>query len=279
MNAPQCAGPGLRSSPVGRRPRVSTGYRASETAGMLFQCARLLRLLLAAPACGLTGAAACGVVSGAATVQGIAPRGEIVLADGRHARLRRALAQPRGRGRARGARGTAPPDSPCSTASRTAGGASSSISSIATANRWRSTSSCAASPSCGRNRKRAPARPSGCRRRTAARAAGEGVWASPGAILNAADLAALASADGRFALVEGVVRRVGGARAKDYLDFAGREGFSVVIRKKAEAQFRRAGVDLKALAGQRVLVRGVVDARFGPRIEIADPLMIEPLDR
>jgi hypothetical protein len=112
----------------------------------------------------------------------------------------------------------------------------------------------------------------------AARAAGEGVWAAPGFVLAATDTPALALADGRFALVAGVVRRVGEARAKVYLDFAGREGFSVVAPRKAEPQFRRVGVDLKALAGQRVLVRGVVDVRFGPRIEIADPLMIEPLE-
>jgi hypothetical protein len=113
----------------------------------------------------------------------------------------------------------------------------------------------------------------------AARASGEGVWAQAGAILDAADPAALAAEDGRFALVAGVVRRVGGGRAKVYLDFAGRNGFAVVVAGKAEPQFRRAGVDLKALVGQRVLVRGVLDVRFGPRIEIADPAMIEPLER
>ncbi len=112
----------------------------------------------------------------------------------------------------------------------------------------------------------------------AARAAGEGVWGASGAILRATDVAGLAKADGRFVLVAGIVRRVGGGRSKVYLDFAGRGGFSVVVARKAEPQFRRAGVDLKALTGQRVLVRGVVDVRFGPRIEVADPLMIETLE-
>ena len=111
----------------------------------------------------------------------------------------------------------------------------------------------------------------------AARAAGEGVWARADAILAADDPAALAEADGRFVLVEGVVRRVGGARAKIYLDFGGRDGFSVVVARKAESLFRRSGVDLLSLRGRRVLVRGVMDVRFGPRIEIADPSMIEPL--
>jgi Staphylococcal nuclease homologue len=112
---------------------------------------------------------------------------------------------------------------------------------------------------------------------SAARVAGEGVWAKPGAALDAADPAALARQDGRFALVSGVVRRVGEGRAKVYLDFAGRNGFSVVVARKAEPLFRRAGVDLRALAGRKVLVRGVVDMRFGPRIEIGDPSMIELL--
>ncbi len=255
-----------------------TGSKTSEMAEMRFPAARLLRLLLAAPAFGLTGAAACGVVSGAVTVRGIAPRGEIVLADGRHARFGGLWLSP---------------EAAIALAERE--GQPLQLATLdRKPDRWgrlvvdlvdRDGQSVALdlilrglalvrpepeTRACEAERLQAE---------EAARAAGEGVWASPGAILNSADLAALASADGRFALVEGVVRRVGGARAKDYLDFAGREGFSVVIRKKAEAQFRRAGVDLKALAGQRVLVRGVVDARIGPRIEISDPLMIEPLDR
>ena len=111
-----------------------------------------------------------------------------------------------------------------------------------------------------------------------ARAAAEGIWADRSAVLDAADAAALAKADGRFVLVEGIVRRVGEGRAKVYLDFAGRNGFSVLAAKKAEPSFRRSGVDLKGLAGRRVRVRGVMDVRFGPRIEIADPSMIELLD-
>ena len=112
----------------------------------------------------------------------------------------------------------------------------------------------------------------------AARAAAEGVWAGRGAVLDAGDATALARADGVFVLVEGVVRRVGEGRAKVYLDFAGRNGFSVLAARKAEPLFLRSGVDLKALAGRRLRVRGVMDVRFGPRIEIADPAMIELLD-
>ena len=110
----------------------------------------------------------------------------------------------------------------------------------------------------------------------AARAAEEGVWADKHAILNAGDRAALDAADGRFILVAEVVRGVGVGRAKVYLDFAGRGGFSVVVARKAEPLFARRGIDLKALIGRKILVRGVLDDRYGPRIEVADPSMIEP---
>jgi hypothetical protein len=109
----------------------------------------------------------------------------------------------------------------------------------------------------------------------AARAAEEGVWADPRTVLNAGDRNALDAADGRFILVAGVVRGVGVGRAKVYLDFAGRSGFSVVVARKAEPLFARRGIDLKALIGRKIVVRGVLDDRFGPRIEVADPSMIE----
>jgi hypothetical protein len=110
---------------------------------------------------------------------------------------------------------------------------------------------------------------------SAARAAEEGVWADPLMVLNAGDRGALDAADGRFILVAGVVRGVGVGRAKVYLDFAGRGGFSVVVARKAEPLFARRGIDLKSLIGRKIVVRGVLDDRFGPRIEVADPSMIE----
>ncbi len=110
----------------------------------------------------------------------------------------------------------------------------------------------------------------------AARAAREGVWAPPGAILDALDAVALREGDGRFVLVEGTVRRVGVRRSRVYLDFDRRGGFTAVVPRKAEAAFQRRGFDLERLAGRRIRVRGVLENRFGPRIEVADPSMIEP---
>jgi len=111
-----------------------------------------------------------------------------------------------------------------------------------------------------------------------ARAAGEGLWAEPGAILDAADLAGLAAQDGRFVVVLGRIRRIGATQSRLYLDFEPFRGLSVVAPRKLEPQFRRAGLDVMDLTGRKVLVRGVLDNRFGPRIEIADPAMIEPLE-
>jgi endonuclease YncB( thermonuclease family) len=113
-----------------------------------------------------------------------------------------------------------------------------------------------------------------------ARAAGLGLWNDPDySILDAVDREELAHRDGRFVLVEGTVRRVGFGRARLYLDFGGRDGFTVIVARKSQNAFQNAGVPLGALAGENVRVRGVLDDRFGPRLEVAEPLMIERLGR
>jgi hypothetical protein len=240
---------------------------------MVFRPAHLLCLLLAAPA----SAAVCGHVSDEARIAAVAPGGEVVFADGRRARFG---------GLALGAKAQ-------SALGERQGAEVGVVLFAPRPDRWgrlivdlvgadgRSLGLDLVERGLARVRPEPETRACEAERLDAeagARAAGEGLWAEAGAVLDASDAAGLARADGRFSLVSGVVRRVGEGRAKVYLDFSGRDGFAVVVRRKAEPQFRRAGVDLKALAGQRVLVRGVLDVRFGPRIEIADPAMIEPLD-
>ena len=110
-----------------------------------------------------------------------------------------------------------------------------------------------------------------------ARAAGSGLWNDPDSILDSGDLDVLRADDGRFVLIEGVVRRVGVGRSRVYLDLGRRGGFSVVVARKWEPAFQRRGIVLTALAGQSIRVRGVIEDRFGLRIELADPLMIERL--
>ncbi len=113
-----------------------------------------------------------------------------------------------------------------------------------------------------------------------ARAAGLGLWNDPDySILEASDVEELAGRDGRFVIVEGVVRRVGVGRARLYLDFGGRDGFTVVVARKSQNAFQSAGVPLNALPGEKIRVRGVLDDRFGPRLEVAEPLMVERLGR
>ena len=98
-------------------------------------------------------------------------------------------------------------------------------------------------------------------------------------MLAADDLASLARRDGRFVIVEGVVRRIGLGRARLYLDLGGRGALSVVASRKTQAAFQAAGAPLTALAGEKIRVRGALDSRFGPQLEIVDPLMLERLGR
>jgi endonuclease YncB( thermonuclease family) len=113
-----------------------------------------------------------------------------------------------------------------------------------------------------------------------ARAKKLGVWGDPDySVLAANDGAELAQREGRFVVVEGVVSKVGLGRSRFYLDLGRRGDLSVTASRKTEAAFQAAGAPLSALAGERIRVRGVLDDRFGPQIEIADPLMLERLGR
>lgn len=115
-------------------------------------------------------------------------------------------------------------------------------------------------------------------RERAARAARTGLWNESGFAVESADnLAALNAALGRFAVVEGRVTRVGETAAKTYLDFGRRynEDFTIIVPREARAEFRAAGVDLKALRGKRVRGRGVLFSSGGPAIEVRKPASIE----
>jgi hypothetical protein len=81
--------------------------------------------------------------------------------------------------------------------------------------------------------------------------------------------------NGRFVVVEGMVRRVGFARSRIYLELVPRDGPTIVIARKLDTVLAREGRPAGALVGQTIRVRGVVDDRFGPRIDVADPAMIE----
>lgn len=113
-----------------------------------------------------------------------------------------------------------------------------------------------------------------------AREAGKGMWQEARFAIEQADhIEALSAAAGRFAVVEGVIRRVGETSSHTYLDFGRRynEDFTIMIPRSARAGFAAAGVELKALRGRHVRVRGVLFSSGGPAIEIRKPASLEIL--
>jgi len=109
---------------------------------------------------------------------------------------------------------------------------------------------------------------------TAAEAAGreakQGTWASPSAIKNAESPGDILAGIGRFTLVEGKVLSVRQAGATTYLNF-GRNwtrDFAVTISRRVGSAFEAAGISLKSFENRRIRVRGWVEARSGPRIEV-----------
>jgi endonuclease YncB( thermonuclease family) len=109
-----------------------------------------------------------------------------------------------------------------------------------------------------------------------ARGAGLGIWRDPEfAVIQSSDSAELRRRNGRFVVIEGMVRRVGFARSRIYLELAPRDGPTIVVARKLEKALAREGRPVGALTGQTIRARGALDARFGPRVEVADPAMIE----
>jgi endonuclease YncB( thermonuclease family) len=109
-----------------------------------------------------------------------------------------------------------------------------------------------------------------------ARTDGLGLWTDPYyGVVEATDLDELRQRDGQFAIVEGVVLRVGAGRDRTWLDFGRRGSFTAVVATRQAKAFERAGIVLSALAGARIRVRGAMDDRFGLRMPISDPEQIE----
>jgi endonuclease YncB( thermonuclease family) len=112
-----------------------------------------------------------------------------------------------------------------------------------------------------------------------AREAKRGSWADASVIKNTESPGDILAGIGRFALVEGKVLSVRQAGATTYLNF-GRNwtrDFAVTIPRRALASLAAAGLDPKALEYKRIRVRGVVEARTGPRIEVVRAGQIELL--
>ena len=103
-----------------------------------------------------------------------------------------------------------------------------------------------------------------------ARRARRGTWADPAAIKNAESPGDILAGIGRFTVVEGRVLSVRQAGATTYLNF-GRNwtrGFAATISRRMVPAFEAAGIAVKSLENRRIRVRGFVEARTGPRIEL-----------
>ena len=76
------------------------------------------------------------------------------------------------------------------------------------------------------------------------------------------------------------MRRVGFGRSRLYLDLVPKGGPTIVVPRKLEPAFARAGHPLDgARPGRRSGARGALDNRLGPRLEVSEPAMIEFLGR
>jgi len=116
----------------------------------------------------------------------------------------------------------------------------------------------------------------------AARSGGRGLWADPSAApRQASDPASILAQRGRFILVEGRLVSVRPSGGTIYLNFGQRwsEDFTATLLRRNEKLFATEGLDLKRLAGRTVRVRGVIEERGGPWIELNRPEQIEIVGR
>ncbi len=111
----------------------------------------------------------------------------------------------------------------------------------------------------------------------AARAGRRGIWAGSAALKNAETPDDILTGLGRFAVVEGTVSSARLAGAIFYVNFGRRwtRDFAVTISRRMMPSFEATGIDLKSLKDKRVRVRGWIEKRGGPRIEVSHPGQIE----
>ena len=111
-----------------------------------------------------------------------------------------------------------------------------------------------------------------------ARQARRGVWAPHGtAIKNAESGDDILARVGQFTVVEGKVLSVRQAGAVTYINFGRRwtHDFAATISRRVMPLVEAAGISVKTLENRRIRVRGFVEARQGPRIEVLRAGQIE----
>ncbi len=107
-----------------------------------------------------------------------------------------------------------------------------------------------------------------------------GIWTDPYYHVRRADRPqALLEREGHYELVEGRVLLADAAGGGVYLNFGRvwKEDFTVLIGARALELFAEAGLDPLVLEGALVRVRGWVEVRDGPRVEVTHPEQIEVL--
>ena len=113
-----------------------------------------------------------------------------------------------------------------------------------------------------------------------ARKSGLGIWADPYySVRKADDPEALSASLGHYEVIEGEVVGTGESRGRIYLDFGRvwKTDLTAMIEGKARQLFSAAGIDAPALRGRRVRIRGWLESRDGPFIELGSPGQIEVL--
>ncbi|RYE85920.1 MAG: thermonuclease family protein [Hyphomicrobiales bacterium] len=107
-----------------------------------------------------------------------------------------------------------------------------------------------------------------------------GIWADPYYTVRRADRpAAIVERAGQYELVEGRVLLAEKSGGRVFLNFGRywKEDFTAVIDGRALRLFADSGLDPVVLEGALVRIRGWVDDRDGPRIEVTHPEQIEVL--
>jgi endonuclease YncB( thermonuclease family) len=113
----------------------------------------------------------------------------------------------------------------------------------------------------------------------AARLARRGTWADSRVIKNAEKPDDILARIGQFAVVEGKVLSVRQSGATFYANFGRRwtRDFAVSISRRMVGSFEAAGINLRSLENKNIRVRGFVEQRGGPRIELFHVGQIEVL--
>ena len=115
----------------------------------------------------------------------------------------------------------------------------------------------------------------------AARDAQTGLWSHAAyQIRDAENVRELLRFRSTYQIVEGRVLKAADVRGQIYLNFGSdyREDFTANIRPADRKAIEQTGLDLKALEGRRVRIRGWIERRGGPAIEVHDRSQIDVLD-